>query len=76
MLAQLEHRVKALAAAVLGAVIAYAATAVQAGDPLTIHGLIAAAVGALAAGVGVHQAPANGPHPDAAKPKERPKKAS
>lgn len=61
--AQLEYRAKALAAAVAGAVVAYVATAVQSGDPLTLRGAVAAAVGAVVSGLGVHQAPRNAPQP-------------
>lgn len=71
MLAQISYRAKALAAVIVGAVVGYVATAVQAGEPLTIRGAVAAACGAVLAGFGVHQAPKNGPKPTKRKPRKR-----
>lgn len=59
MLAVLAVRIKAVAAAVVSAVASYVATAVVAGQVLTMHGLEVAAATAVLSFLGVHQAPAN-----------------
>ena len=59
MPAILAARVKAIAAAVASGVASYAATAIIAGQVLTLHGLEVAAATAVLAFLGVHQAPAN-----------------
>lgn len=66
IVAQLEHRAKAIAGAVLAATVTYATTALTTGNALTAHGLEGAAAAALLAGLGVHQVP------NAAKPKAKP----
>jgi len=63
----IEARIKALAALVASGVAAYAASALAAGQVLTVHGLEVAAATAVVAFLGVHQAPEN---------KKRKKKAS
>ena len=55
----LENKAKALAGALITALVSYAALAFQQGTALTLHGLEAAAVGAVVGFLGVHQAPAN-----------------
>jgi hypothetical protein len=52
---QLAHRAKALAGAVLAAVVAYAGDAIQSGTALSLHGAEMAAVAAVVTGLGVHQ---------------------
>lgn len=60
--ALLEARAKAVAAAIVTAVVAYASTAITHSTVITAHGLEAAAVGAVVAFVGVHRVP-NKPAP-------------
>ena len=55
----IESKAKALAGAVITAIVGYAALALQQGTALTLHGLEAAAAGAVVGFLGVHQAPKN-----------------
>lgn len=59
MRALLEAKAKAVAAAVVTAVVGYVALALQQQSALTVHGLEAAAAGAVLGFLGVHQAPKN-----------------
>ena len=61
----LENKAKALAGALITALVSYAALAFQQGTALTLHGLEAAAVGAVVGFLGVHQAPRNKERRDA-----------
>jgi len=57
--ALLTARIKAVAALIASGVASYAATAIIAGQVLTLHGLEVATATAVLAFLGVHQAPAN-----------------
>lgn len=54
-------RVKAVVAFVAGGVVSYIASALVAGQILTLHGLEVAAATAALTALGVHRAPANKP---------------